>query len=623
MLNKNIQGQMKNMYTNTSKINNTIKNKYINCVKKFKSRINLSINNELMTGADILVKRLEYHGVKNIFGYPGGASIPLCDSFQKSTIKTVLCRHEQAGIFMAIGYAKSSNNIGIFCATSGPGVLNTVTGIIDAALDSVPIICISGQVATSLLGLDSFQEVDIGNIVDGYCKNVFKITHVSQIQKVIDEALFLCKYGRPGPILIDISKDIQMNKCEYDDKYEYISNLNKYTRNMRKIIGVATINKFIDLIKESKRPVFYIGGGCINASKSLMIILDILQIPVVSTLMGLGIVSKKNTPYYLGMIGMHGTVQANYAVNSCDLLIAIGVRFDDRVTSKLDKFARYAKIIHIDIDSKEIGKNKEVELGICSDSEMFMQILIKELIESRYIYNSAIWYYQIINTVKDKNKLLYDSMVCSENNSKLIAPQVIYILNSVCKKLNINSIISTGVGAHQMFTATHFDFESPRSFLTSGGLGTMGVGVPYAIGAWFANINKKKCLIVIDGDGSNLMNIQEMATIKSENIPIKIIIINNQYLGMVKFWTDLADKNTDYTFLGLKNEPNKIYPDFPKIAEGFDIKSDRVYNIDEVEQAIIKMLTFDGPYLLDVIVKDSKVIPFIPSNSEYKDIIVN
>jgi acetolactate synthase-1/2/3 large subunit len=580
------------------------------------SRKALIIRNEKMKGADMLIKRLEKNGVSTLFAYPGGCNIPIYNSLKTSTIKSVLCRHEQAGAFMAEGYAKSSGKVGVVCTTSGPGATNLVTAIVDSAMDSVPVVCITGQVNSTMLGLDSFQEVGFTDMVNDYCKNVFKVTHASQIPRIVDEAFFLATYGRPGPVVIDIPKDIQNQEHDYNE-FEPVLNLNKHTRNMSKSIGSQTIYKFTELIKNSKRPVFYIGGGCIDAYESLKDILKYLRIPVVSTLMGLGTISKKDHEYYLGMIGMHGTIAANYAVHTCDLLIAIGVRFDDRVTGKLETFASNAKIIHIDIDSKEIGKNKEVELAICSDADTFLKKIVNECVVTHFSHNGAIWYNMIINDVNTKFTQ-WNNTLKSDN---LTGTQVIMTINWVCKNMKINPIISTGVGQHQMFTAQHFEPEIPRSIITSGGFGTMGFGLCSAIGTYYAH--KDKIIIDIDGDGSFLMNIQELATVATEKVPVKIIIINNQRLGMVTQWGDRFHHYSDYTNLGLKDEPNTIYPDFVTIAKGFSIKSHRVDNLFDLETALINMFNNPNePYLLDVIVKNTEVLPFIPANGGYNDIIV-
>lgn len=587
------------------------------CVKNV-NRQSLCVKNVIMTGADILIKKLEYNGVKHIFGLPGGACIPLCTSIQKSKIKYILNRHEQASAFAAAGYSKSSNKIGVFVVTSGPGIINAINGIVDAMIDSVPLICISGQVATNLQGLNSFQEIAIADMVNDYCKYVFKVTHVSQIPRIIDEAFYITKHGRPGPVLIDIPKDIQNET--YDFQFEPILNLCKFTRNERKIISPNTIDKFINMLIIAKKPVFYIGGGCLNASKELNKLLSFIKIPVVSTLMGLGIVSSNNK-LSLNLLGMHGNLQANFAVYECDLLIAIGVRFDDRVTSKIETFAKNAKIIHIDIDSKEIGKNKEVDMAICSDSKIFITMLINYLKESPHCremtYKYEKWYEYIIESTKNKQKK-YEQGQISET---LSGQQTVKTLNHMCKKLDIEPIICTDVGAGQMFICQHFNFNQPKQLLTSGGLGCMGCSIGYAIGAYFAN--KDKIIISTNGDGGILMNIQELATIGSMNIPIKIIIINNQILGMVQYWDPCIDIDKSYTFLGNKNNHNEIYPDFIKISNGFGIKAKQVYNIFDLENAIIEMLSFDGPYLLDVIVKETSVVPFIPPNSSYIDTIID
>lgn len=582
------------------------------------SRVSIKPLNEIMTGADIVIKRLEKNNVTNIFGLPGGASIPLYNSLKDSKIKQVLSRQEQGGCGFAEGYSKSSNKVGVFIATSGPGITNTITNIVDAQIDSVPLIVICGQVNSKLIGLDSFQEVAISDIVNDYCKHVFKVTHISQIPRMIDEAFFIAKFGRPGVVLIDIPKDIQMDKYDYDENNLVTLNLNKFIRNTRKILGHHTIKRFLSMINNSKRPVFYIGGGIIDASMIFRQVLKHLNIPVVSTLMGLGSVSSDNSDYYLGMIGMHGSIEANYAVNSCDLLIAIGARFDDRVTGKLELFAKDAQIIHIDIDSKEIGKNKEIDLSICCDSSMFLYEILETCAERLYYVDFLAWYNEIIADTIHK-RIRYDDHI---NLSKSFTCQkAIKVLNKVCEKLSIKPIISTGVGIHQMTVAQHFNFKKPRKFLTSGGFGTMGLGLPFAIGAWYANPDS--IIIDVDGDGSLLMNIQELATIGSENIPVKIIIINNKVLGMVEFWGNRFHDYSDYTKLEYTMSNQQNYPNFCKIAEGFGIKSANISDADDLENVLLNVLLLNEPYIINVNVDQSECLPFIPANGSYTDIIID
>lgn len=563
-------------------------------------------------GSDIVVKSLQRKNVKVIYHLPGGSIIPLYNSLKNSDIKQVLCRNEQCIPFMASSYAKVSNTVGVGLVTSGPGCSNAITGVYDASMDSMPIVMISGNVPTRMQGLDSFQESPITDMVSGFCKEVFKVQDINHISRVIEEAFFVAEHGRKGPVWIDVPKDILNGSSHYNEK-PYI-NIAKYDRNIYKTLTNKTMEKVVHMLMECKKPLLYIGGGCLDVSQKLYNLLHFLKIPVVSTIMGLGVINK-NYPHYLGMLGMHGTIEANYAVSTCDVLIALGVRFDDRVTGKLEEFASHAKIIHVDIDSKEIGKNKEVDVGVCNDVSKFLDMLLPYFSDT-YIRNSyQNWYNDIISNTTEKRNIFLSSKA-----SGLTADYAVSVLNNICSIKKIKPIVTTGVGQHQMVTCTTFDFYEPRRFVSSSGAGTMGTSLSYAIGAWFAN--PSRTIISIDGDGSFLMNIQELATMKTNNVPVKIVIINNQKLGMVTQWGNRFHSYSDYTFLGDPHDSRSPYPDFVSIAKGFGIPCMRVDDAKDLIKAYETMLSSEGSYLLDVLVEDTECLPFIPSNSSYKDIIV-
>ncbi|KAL2906879.1 ALS SURA: Acetolactate synthase 1 chloroplastic [Bienertia sinuspersici] len=548
--------------------------------------------------SDVLVKSLEREGVTHVFAYPGGASMEIHQSLTYSkSIMTVLPRHEQGGILASIGYARASGKPGVCIATSGPGATNLVTGLADAMADSVPIIAITGQVSRKLMGTDAFQEVAITDIVKSITKHVFLVLDPNDIPRIVKEAFFIAKMGRPGPVLIDIPKDVQQE------------------------LIVPQLTKYMNI---HGRPMLYIGGGCVNASTELRKFVELTGIPVASTLMGLGIISSCNNDNFnlwLGMLGMHGTICANYAVNNSDLLLAFGVRFDDRVTGKIEAFASKAKIVHIDIDCYELGKNKLPHVSVHSDIKVALQEINKILVQKQEIVvrnmnlNFSKWRNEL-----SKQKINHPLTYKMYHNDDMIKPQyVIEVLNKLTKG---NAIITTGVGQHQMFVAQYYKFKSSRQFLSSGGMGTMGFGLPAAIGA---SIAKPESLVIdVDGDGSFLMNIQELATIRVQNLPIKIMIINNQHLGMVVQLEDVFYRgmNHAHTFLGKSSHEGEVFPDMVKFAKACDIQGERVSKKSELSEAIKRMIEFDGPYLLDVVVPHQEhVLPMIPSGATFEGVI--
>ncbi|XP_010545950.1 PREDICTED: acetolactate synthase 1, chloroplastic-like [Tarenaya hassleriana] len=561
-------------------------------------------------GADILVEALERQGVDTVFAYPGGASMEIHQALTRSaTIRNVLPRHEQGGVFAAEGYARSSGRPGVCIATSGPGATNLVSGLADALLDSVPLVAITGQVPRRMIGTDAFQETPIVEVTRSITKHNYLVMDVDDIPRVIEEAFFLATSGRPGPVLVDVPKDIQQQLGI--PNWEQPMRLPGYLSRMPKPPEEAHLEQIVRLISESKKPVLYVGGGCLNSSHELNRFVELTGIPVASTLMGLGSYPC-NGDLSLQMLGMHGTVYANYAVDKSDLLLAFGVRFDDRVTGKLEAFASRAKIVHIDIDSAEIGKNKTPHVSVCGDVQLALEGMNKILENRPDELDFALWRNEL-NEQKEKFPLSFKTF------GEAIPPQ--YAIQILDELTNGNAIISTGVGQHQMWAAQFYKYRKPRQWLTSGGLGAMGFGLPAAIGAAVAN--PEAIVVDIDGDGSFIMNVQELATIRVENLPVKVLLLNNQHLGMVVQWEDRFYKaNRAHTYLGNPAKETEIFPDMLKFAEACEIPAARVYRKEELRGAIQTMLDTPGPYLLDVIVPHQEhVLPMIPSGGAFKDVI--
>ncbi|KAJ3675797.1 hypothetical protein LUZ60_004839 [Juncus effusus] len=566
-------------------------------------------------GADILVEALEREGVTDVFAYPGGASMEIHQALTRSpVIENHLLRHEQGESFAASGYARSTGKAGVCVATSGPGATNLVSALADALLDSVPIVAITGQVPRRMIGTDAFQETPIVEVTRSITKHNYLVLDVEEIPRIIKEAFFLAQTGRPGPVLVDIPKDIQQQLAVpiWDPQIR----LPGYLSRLPKQPSQNLLDQILRLICESKRPVLYVGGGCANSGEELRKFVEMTKIPVTTTLMGLGNFPSPD-PLSLKMLGMHGTVYANYAVDKADLLLAFGVRFDDRVTGKLEAFASRAKIVHIDIDPAEIGKNKQPHVSICADVkpclEAMNEMLQKTDLPSKLDFSN--W-----NSELDEQKKLYPLGFKTFGDDE-IPPQ--YAIKLLDEMTNGEAIISTGVGQHQMWAAQYYNYKRPRQWLTSAGLGAMGFGLPAAAGA--AVGNPDKIVVDIDGDGSFLMNIQELAMIKVEKLNVKIMILNNQHLGMVVQWEDRFYKaNRAHTYLGNPENEEEIYPDFVKIAEGFGVPAERVMKRGEVRDAIKRMLETEGPYLLDVVVPHQEhVLPMIPSGGAFKDTILD
>ena len=579
-------------------------------------------DSQLLTGADILVKSLVDHGVDVLFAYPGGASMPLHQSLTryKDRIRTILPRHEQGGGFAAQGYARSTGKPGVCMATSGPGATNLVTAIADAKLDSVPLIAITGQVGTPVIGTDAFQETPIVEVCRGITKHHYLVTNVNDLARVMKEAFFIATTGRPGPVLVDLPKNIQQDHVS--PNWDEPMNLPGYNGNLRKA-RPEQIKQVAAAIKLAKRPVIYAGGGVIagNASQELREFARKTGIPVTMTVMGLGAYSADG-PLCLDMLGMHGSIYSNWSVRDCDLLIALGVRFDDRVTGKKEEFAKHAKIVHIDVDASELNKNKEAHIPICSDVKYSLAELNKIVEAPAEI---AAWAKTCLDW-KKANPFKYD-----QNFDGILQQHAIAELSRL--SANRKTFITVGVGQHQMWTAQFFKFRHPRTLLSSSGLGTMGFGLPAAMGVQAAHPDA--LVVDIDGDGSFQMNIQEMATCYCENLPVKVLMLDNQHLGMVVQWEDrFHEGNRAHTYLGPIHHAEAIgkggnhfvaerYPDFVSIAKGYGWGAATVSAKCDLTAALEEMINSEGPYLLNVQVPYVEhVLPMIPSGRTVDDMIV-
>jgi acetolactate synthase I/II/III large subunit len=551
-----------------------------------------------MTGAEIVVECLKREGVDIVFGYPGGAYLPLCDKLYDSGIKFVLVRHEQGAAHAADGFARSSGRVGVCFATSGPGATNLVTGIATAYMDSSPIVAITGQVATHLIGSDAFQEADVTGITRPITKHNYLVKDVNELARTIREAFYIARSGRPGPVLIDLPVDVQRaeTKSGCPSKVEIRSYNPVYEGHP------VQIEKIWGMIKESKKPLIISGGGVISAgaSEELKKFVETAGIPVTFTLMGLGSLPVDH-PLSLGMLGMHGTKYANYAVVETDLLISAGARFDDRITGKIETFATNAKIIHIDIDPTSISKNIAVDVPIVGNAKDILKKLnekVKPLGKKDWLAKIKKW--------KEKYPLAY------EKNA--LKPQ--YIIERLSELLPEDAIVCTEVGQNQMWTAQYYRFRKPRTLITSGGLGTMGFGFPAAIGTQMANPDK--VVIDIAGDGSIQMNIQELATAVYHHLPIKIIILNNTCLGMIRQWQELFYKKR-YAFSFVEN----VQPDFVKLADAYGAIGYKVSSMEEFDKIIDKVISEkDKPVIVDCrIVEEENVFPMIPSGASLNQML--
>ena len=568
---------------------------------------------KLYSGAEIVFKCLEDQDVEFIFGYPGGAVLPIYDELKNhSSIKHILVRHEQGAGHAAEGYARSSGKPGIVLVTSGPGATNVVTALTDAYMDSVPLICISGQVPTHLIGTDAFQECDTTGITRPCTKHNWLVKDIKDLPKILHEAFEVATTGRPGPVLVDIPKDIQFAKTNYS-KPKKIKKVNgkshnKFTQN--------EINELINLISKAKKPMIYTGGGVINsgpkASEALREFVRLVGFPITSTLQGLG-AFPGNDNQFIGMLGMHGTYEANNAMHDCDLLINIGARFDDRITGKIDEFSPKSKKVHIDIDPSSINKIIKVDLAIVGDVNEVLKSTIKKINQKQNgikVSNKqkiSKWWEQI-QKWREKDSLGFI------NSDKSIKPQhAVQRLYELTKSQD--TFITTEVGQHQMWAAQHYKFNKPNRWMTSGGLGTMGYGLPAAVGVQIAHPNK--LVIDIAGEASVLMTMQEMSTAVQYNLPIKIFVLNNQYMGMVRQWQELLhEKNYSESY-------SEALPDFVKLAEAYGCKGIKASNPQELDEKIKEMIDHKGPVIFDCQVDPNEnCFPMIPSGKPHNQMIL-
>ena len=560
-----------------------------------------------LSGSEIIIKTLADLNVDVIFGYPGGAVLPIYDAiFKQNRIRHVLVRHEQAAVHMAEGYARSTGKVGVILVTSGPGATNAVTGLTDALMDSVPLLCLTGQVPTHLIGTDAFQEADTIGITSSCTKHNYLVKDINNLENTIAEGFYVARTGRPGPVVIDLPKDVQNSVINY--KGIKVKSMTSYKP--AKKAKINNVKQAIDILLKAKRPVIYSGGGVINsglkASSTLTKLVDYLNIPITQTLMGLGAVSAKNKNF-IGMLGMHGTYEANMAMHDCDVMLCVGARFDDRITGNLKYFSPNSKKIHIDIDPSSINKNVKVDIALVGDCYYVLETIFKELRlnKSKLNLKSINKWWNTINKWKKKDCLSFT------DSDKVIKPQkALKVLNEALK--GKDAFITTEVGQHQMWAAQYLDFYKPNRWMTSGGLGTMGYGFPAAIGVQVAH--PKKPVICVAGEASFLMNMQELSSLRQLNIPVKIFILNNEYMGMVRQWQEFfhggryAESYTD------------SLPDFISLANSFGIKGMRVTDPSKLKKSIKEMLDHDGPVLMDVCVaKMENVFPMIPAGAAHNE----
>jgi len=561
-----------------------------------------------LTGSKILLECLQLEGVDTVFGYPGGTVINIYDDLMDSPIKHILTRHEQAAVHAADGYARATGKVGVAIATSGPGATNTITGIATAYMDSIPLVIITGQVPTPLIGNDAFQEADIIGITRPITKHNFLVRDVKDLATIIKKAFYIARTGRPGPVLVDLPKDVQVatTRFEYPESVELRGYKPTYSGNLRMVEKAAT------MILAAKKPVIYVGGGAslTDAHAELKQLAEMIQAPVTTTLMGMACFPKRH-PLSLGMLGMHGTYYANMAVTNSDLLIALGARFDDRVTGKIATFAPHAKIIHVDIDPTSIKKNVRVDLPIVGDLRDVLTKLLKELGSHA----------DEVAKLADKVKPWHEEIAAWRRDQPMsytpskteIKPQ--FVIEKLRELSSDDAIVTTEVGQHQMWAAQFFDFVQPRTFLSSGGLGTMGYGLPSALGAQAAF--PKRQVIDISGDGSFQMNSQELATLVQYRLPVKIVILNNNFLGMVRQWQQLFfNKRYSQTCMELPI-------DFVKLAEAYGATGLRASKPEEVEAVIKKAFATKGPVIMEFkIAREENVLPMVPAGASLNEMVL-
>jgi acetolactate synthase I/II/III large subunit len=570
---------------------------------------------DLQSGAEVLLRALKEQGVEVIFGYPGGAVLPIYDAiFQQNAIRHVLVRHEQGAVHAAEGYARSTGRVGVVLVTSGPGATNAVTGLVDALMDSIPVVCLTGQVATHLIGNDAFQEADTTGITRPATKHNYLVKRAEDLARVVHEAFHVARSGRPGPVVIDLPKDIVIGKTPYTPPAP------NGHRSYRPVTepDPARIAEAVALLKRARRPIVYTGGGVINsgprAAALLREFVALTGFPCTSTLMGLGAFPASD-PHFLGMLGMHGTYEANLAMHGCDVMLALGARFDDRVTGRLNAFSPDSSKIHADIDGSSINKNVPVDVPIIGDAARVLEALITAWKADGHAHDRARLreWWQKIEEWRGRDCLHFAQDM---RPGAVIKPQhAIRRLYEITQELGRETFITTEVGQHQMWAAQHFRFEEPNHWMTSGGLGTMGYGLPAALGTQVAHPDA--LVIDIAGEASILMNIQEMSTLAQYKLPVKVFILNNQYMGMVRQWQELLHGgrySESYT---------AALPDFVKLAESFHAEGLRAESVDQLDDVIRAMLASDRAVIADIAVDQREnCFPMIPSGAAHNDMIL-
>ena len=563
-----------------------------------------------MTGAEMVVEALKDQGVEHVFGYPGGAVLPIYDAiFGQNELRHILVRHEQGAAHAAEGYARSTGKVGVLLVTSGPGATNAITGLTDALLDSIPLVCITGQVPTHLIGSDAFQECDTIGITRSCTKHNYLVRRIEDLPRILHEAFYVASHGRPGPVVVDIPKDIQFAS----GTYTFARNIQHKTYQPQVKGDIGRIKHAIEMMAKAKKPIFYTGGGVINSGPNASVLLrELVRLtgfPITSTLMGLGAYPASDKQW-LGMLGMHGSFEANNAMHDCDLMICVGARFDDRITGRLDAFAPYSKKIHIDIDPSSINKNVKVDLGIIGDCGHVLEDMVRLWRHDTPRPDAAAlanWWRTIEHW---RARRSFDF----RNSDSIIKPQhAIRRLYELTK--GRDTYVTTEVGQHQMWAAQHFPFEEPNRWMTSGGLGTMGYGLPAAIGVQIAH--PKALVVDIAGEASILMNIQEMSTAVQHRLPVKIFILNNQYMGMVRQWQELLHGgrySESYT---------DSLPDFVKLAEAYGGHGLRCSDPAQLDAAIMEMIETPKPVIFDCLVDQKEnCFPMIPSGKAHNDMLL-